>query len=99
MLTARQRELLTLVAEGMSNRDIAAALVLSEGTVRRHLDNIYLRLSVRTARPPLLRCSTSTKPRVPSQAGEWRIYLATRSACDTRRPTAATGTATNKSGA
>ena len=46
VLTARQRELLTLVAEGMSNRDIAAALVLSEGTVRRHLDNIYLRLSV-----------------------------------------------------
>jgi DNA-binding CsgD family transcriptional regulator len=45
-LTARQRELLALVARGLSNRQIAAELVLSEGTVRRHLDNIYTRLGV-----------------------------------------------------
>jgi DNA-binding CsgD family transcriptional regulator len=45
-LTDRQRELLSLVAKGLSNREIAAELVLSEGTVRRHLDNIYTRLGV-----------------------------------------------------
>jgi len=57
VVTARQRELLTLVAAGLSNRDIAAALVLSEGTVRRHLDNIYQRLGVsnRTAAVTALR--------------------------------------------
>lgn len=57
VLTARQRELLALVAAGLSNRDIAATLVLSEGTVRRHLDNIYQRLSVsnRTAAVAALR--------------------------------------------
>ena len=57
VLTARQRELLALVAAGLSNRDIAATLVLSEGTVRRHLDNIYQRLGVsnRTAAVTALR--------------------------------------------
>jgi ATP/maltotriose-dependent transcriptional regulator MalT len=57
VLTARQRELLALVAAGLSNRDIAATLVLSEGTVRRHLDNIFQRLSVsnRTAAVTALR--------------------------------------------
>lgn len=45
-LTARQRQLLDLVAQGLTNRQIADQLVLSEGTVRRHLENIYTRLGV-----------------------------------------------------
>ncbi len=50
-LTGRELEVLRLVAAGMSNREIAAALVLSEHTVARHLQNIFtkLRLSSRTA--------------------------------------------------
>jgi ATP/maltotriose-dependent transcriptional regulator MalT len=50
-LTARELEVLRLVAAGMSNRDIAAALVLSEHTVARHIQNILgkLRLPSRTA--------------------------------------------------
>jgi LuxR family transcriptional regulator, maltose regulon positive regulatory protein len=47
-LTSRQREVLGLVAQGMSNRQIAARLVLSEFTVRRHLANVYHRLGVST---------------------------------------------------
>lgn len=45
-LTARQWELLRLVAAGHSNADIARQLFLSENTVRKHLENIYQRLSV-----------------------------------------------------
>ena len=45
-LTARQRELLRLVAAGHTNAQIARRLGISEGTVRTHLENIYRRLSV-----------------------------------------------------
>ena len=45
-LTPRQRDLLHLVAEGYTNREIGRRLCLSEGTVRKHLENIYGRLGV-----------------------------------------------------
>ena len=45
-LTARQAEVLRLVAQGYTDRQIAAALVLSETTVGRHLANIYNKLGV-----------------------------------------------------
>jgi DNA-binding CsgD family transcriptional regulator len=50
-LTRRELEVLQLVAAGKSNREIAAALVISERTVARHLQNIFakLRVSSRTA--------------------------------------------------
>jgi DNA-binding NarL/FixJ family response regulator len=50
-LTAREAEVLRLVAAGKSNREIAALLVLSDKTVARHLSNIFakLGLSSRTA--------------------------------------------------
>jgi ATP/maltotriose-dependent transcriptional regulator MalT len=43
-LSARQLQVLRLVAEGLGDRDIANRLVLSEHTVHRHVANIYLRL-------------------------------------------------------
>jgi DNA-binding CsgD family transcriptional regulator len=45
-LTAREVEVLRLVASGRSNPEIAAALVLSEKTVARHLSNIFGKLGV-----------------------------------------------------
>jgi DNA-binding NarL/FixJ family response regulator len=45
-LTAREAEVLGLVARGLSNRDVAEALVLSEKTVARHLANIFTKLEV-----------------------------------------------------
>ena len=45
-LTARELEVLRLVAAGRSNREIAAALTISEHTAARHLQNIFAKLSV-----------------------------------------------------
>jgi DNA-binding CsgD family transcriptional regulator len=45
-LTARQRTVLQLVARGWSNDEIARALLVSTGTVRKHLDNAYRQLGV-----------------------------------------------------
>ncbi len=45
-LTAREAEVLAKVAAGLSNREVAAALSISEATVRRHLANIFAKLGV-----------------------------------------------------
>ncbi|MDW4573769.1 LuxR C-terminal-related transcriptional regulator [Microbacterium sp. M3] len=45
-LTARESEIVELVARGRSNREIAAELFISEKTVSRHLANVYLKLDV-----------------------------------------------------
>jgi DNA-binding CsgD family transcriptional regulator len=43
-LTPRQLEIMRLVATGSTNREIAKALAISEGTARTHLANIYTKL-------------------------------------------------------
>lgn len=45
-LTAREVQVLSLVAEGRSNRAIAAELVISEHTVARHVQNIFAKIDV-----------------------------------------------------
>jgi pimeloyl-ACP methyl ester carboxylesterase/DNA-binding CsgD family transcriptional regulator len=47
-LTARELELLTLVAEGFDNAQIAARLAISEKTVRNHITRVYAKLGVET---------------------------------------------------
>lgn len=46
-LSGRQIEVLELIAEGKTTREIAAALVLSERTVERHISDIYARIGAR----------------------------------------------------
>jgi DNA-binding NarL/FixJ family response regulator len=45
-LTRREREILVLVAQGGSNRDIAGALVISERTARTHVSNVLTKLGL-----------------------------------------------------
>ena len=45
-LTAREQEVLALLAEGMTNAELAEALFISERTANRHLSNIFTKLGV-----------------------------------------------------
>lgn len=47
-LSAREMEVLQLVADGLSNREIAQRLVVTVGTVKKHLNNIFSKLQVRS---------------------------------------------------
>src|SRR5215510_11708308 len=47
MLTSREHEIMRLMTGGYSNREIADALCISEGTVKNHVSNILSKLGVR----------------------------------------------------
>lgn len=47
-LTRRELEVVRLVAVGLTNREIARTLFISPGTVRKHLDNVYAQLGVKS---------------------------------------------------
>jgi DNA-binding NarL/FixJ family response regulator len=50
-LTPRERQVLALMAEGRSNQAIAAALVVSDGAVEKHVSNVFAKLDLPPAGP------------------------------------------------
>jgi RNA polymerase sigma factor (sigma-70 family) len=65
-LTVREREIVTLVAEGQSNKEIARRLGLTDGTVKIHLHNIYRKLEVHN-RTSLTALALSYRNRLPNE--------------------------------
>jgi len=61
-LSAREREILDLLAGGHTNKEISNRLGLSEGTVRWHLCNVYTKLHVRTRTEAVLKLQTTIPP-------------------------------------
>lgn len=47
-LTQREKEVLRLIAAGLSNRESAELLIVTEGTIKKHLNNIFGKLGVRS---------------------------------------------------
>ncbi len=54
ILTPKQFEVATLIAQGLSNQDIATALAIKEGTVKDHVEAAFERLNVTSGRTGLL---------------------------------------------
>ena len=59
-LSPREHEVLDLVADGATNDDIARELCIAPGTARKHLENIYRKLSVRSRTAALARSRRTT---------------------------------------
>jgi DNA-binding NarL/FixJ family response regulator len=58
LLTEREHEVLQAMNEGLSNREIAARLVISEGTVKTHVSNILGKLEVRDRTQAIVKART-----------------------------------------
>lgn len=54
-LSERELEILKLLAQGMSNREIAETLFITEGTAKNHVSNIFSKLGVRDRTQAVLR--------------------------------------------
>jgi DNA-binding NarL/FixJ family response regulator len=46
VLTERERQIMRLVSEGLSNKEIGRRLNISDGTIKQHLHHIYQKLEI-----------------------------------------------------
>jgi DNA-binding NarL/FixJ family response regulator len=58
-LTPREAQLLARIADGLSNREIAAALVVSEATVKTHVNHLFAKIGARDRSQAVLHCASS----------------------------------------
>ena len=70
-LTPRERDVLRLLAEGLTNRQIAERLVVSEHTIHRHVTNILRKLDLRRGRPRPLTPHAPTCSRLQRDSQSW----------------------------
>jgi ATP/maltotriose-dependent transcriptional regulator MalT len=56
-LTPRELDVLALLAQGLTNKEIAQKLVISHGTVRQHAYNLYQKLQVNTRQQAVMKAS------------------------------------------
>ncbi len=68
-LTAREREILELVAEGRRNAEVARLLWISQHTVRKHLENAYTKLGVHTRTGAVAAVGRPARPASRGRAG------------------------------
>jgi len=66
VLSARERDVLELIADGQSNKEIARALGLSPETIKSHVKNIFGKLSVTNRAQAAVRARNLGLGRVPS---------------------------------
>ena len=45
-LTAREQQILNLIADGLTNRQISSNLIISESTVENHIHHIFVKLGI-----------------------------------------------------
>ncbi len=70
-LTAREREILPLIAAGLTNREIAAAIFLSDKTVKNYVSSILSKLGLeRRAQVPAYVASHDPQPAPPRRSGQ-----------------------------
>ena len=60
-LTKREREIALLAIEGLSNKEIAEQLNISEGTAKIHLHNIYSKLGIKNRLALIARANDNSK--------------------------------------
>mgnify|MGYP000367368987 CR=1 FL=1 len=84
-LSEREREVLVLLAQGHSNREIAEQLVLAEGTVKNHVSNILSKMGVRDRTRAVLKASAGAFPGTVLTIGPGHLDI------ETDRPVTAAG--------
>lgn len=65
-LTVREREILRLIGEGLRNREIAEHLVISEATVKTHINNLFAKAGLRSRADAVRYALGAPPPEVPA---------------------------------
>jgi ATP/maltotriose-dependent transcriptional regulator MalT len=68
-LSAREREVLELVVQGLRNREVGSRLFISEVTVKAHLRRIYAKLGVKSRTEAVIAAAELSRPNTQGEDG------------------------------